>query len=114
MAFKLSLNQESVEVLYYLADKLPVTVESLNEATVKLLEIYNSLSDDLGVHRNDFQIMLLKTQKTLLLANDSFSYAELVLRNAAERIDEYLNSTNGTSDTDSPKIKTLNRGHFDD
>ena len=114
MAFKLSLNTETVEVLYYFADRLPVAVSNISESTNRLLSIYNSLADDLGVHNNDFQIMLLNTQKSLLLANEAFMYVEKFSRNAAEKINNYLNATGSDSSDDSPKIKTLNRGHFND
>ena len=114
MSFKLSLNQESVEICYYWADKLPVAVANISESTIKLLETYNSLANDLGIHRKDFQIMLLKTEKSMLLAAESLEIVENDLRFVARKIEDYINRNTGSSGSDSPKIKTLNRGHFDE
>lgn len=112
MVFILSLNQESVDVCNYLADKIPIAVANINADTAKLLNVYKSISDDLGIHSDDFETMLLRTQKAVLLADEAIISSEIALRYTASKIEDYLK--NSSSDDDSPKVMSLGRGKFSD
>ena len=107
MGVILALNQTSVDVCNALAERIPVVNDNICDDTHKLIQIYESLAPDLGVHSRQFEIMLLQTEKTALLAKEEVQNVSVILRDVANRISDYLSQSSGSDD--SPKVKTLGR-----
>lgn len=100
---KLALNKESADLLYYLADKLPESVNKITDDTDTLLNVYRSVEGDLGVHKEQFELMLLHAKKATLLALDSISQIQIVLNTTADYIMEYVNSDNQPNSSEPQK-----------
>jgi hypothetical protein len=68
---KLSLNLESASALRELADSFPGVIANIANDTLKLVVVYQSVSDTLGSHRNDFHQMLLHIKKAQILSTEA-------------------------------------------
>ncbi len=55
---KLEINRESAEALYQLARYLPATMKIMAEQTLNLVQTYQSVSDSVGPHEEQFLEML--------------------------------------------------------
>lgn len=87
---KLALNKKSAEALYELANKLPTSVDAITEETEKLLALYKSLEADLGIHREQFESLLLHAQKSIILLSSSISQAQIILYLTGDYILRYI------------------------
>ncbi len=62
---KLSINEQSVVALRDYADQIPQICSKLEEDILRLLSVYNNVSEDVGPHRELFEEMLLQIKKAL-------------------------------------------------
>lgn len=87
---KLALNSHSVNALRELADAIPMTIDNLTGETEKLIAAYQSVSDELGVHRNEFQLMLMHTQKALVNSREALEVLPQMMHRTADKIEAYI------------------------
>lgn len=98
MPMKLALNSESAAALRELADGIPTAIANITDDTIRLIDTFQSVSDMLGVHRDDFYLMLLHVQKAQMLSVEALEILPSMMRKTADKIDAYVASRpNGTS-----------------
>ena len=72
------------------ADAIPQAVQNIVEDTEQLNRVYQSVSDTLGIHEGDFRSLLQMIDRAQNIAADAINTLPIMLRNTAERIDEYV------------------------
>ena len=87
---KLTLTHEGAEALREFARALPVATENIQLSTEKLYAIYQSVVEDLGIHKQEFENLLFHIKKMQL--NSTYAIAMLVpnMNKTADRIDDYV------------------------
>lgn len=94
---KLSLNHESAEAMREFADAMPVAIENIIQDTQKLIQVYESVSDSVGPHEQDFLSMLMTIKRAQEMAADAITALPPQLRNTADKIDAYVSYKPGIS-----------------
>lgn len=84
------MNRESAQALREYADIFPQALANITEATLKLISVYQSVSDTLGSHRNDFYGLLLHIRNAQALSVEALNTLPPMMRNSADKIDRYL------------------------
>lgn len=87
---KLALDSKSATALRALADGIPGAIANITDDTVKLITVYQSVSDTLGSHRNDFYLMLLHIQKAQTLSVEALEILPSMMRETADKIEAYI------------------------
>ena len=87
---ELSLNSQSAQALREFADAIPRAVERITNDTVKLISLYQSISEQLGVHRDDFYLVLLHIQKMQIISAEALEVLPIMMRKTADEIDDYI------------------------
>lgn len=87
---KLALNTESALALREFAESMPFAVENIVAATVKVVHVYQSVADTLGVHHNDFYEMLMHIKKAQENAAEAILSLPPMLNATADKIDAYV------------------------
>lgn len=87
---KLALNKESAEALRTFADAMPWAIEELTTSTEKLLDVYQSVEEDVGEHRQDFLEMLNLIKKATIASQDAIQELPEKMRYTADLIDDYV------------------------
>ena len=87
---KLALNTESAIALREFAESMPLAIENIVTATVKVVQIYQSVADTLGVHNQDFYEMLMHIKKAQENATDAIQTLPPMLNTTADKIDAYV------------------------
>ena len=88
---KLALTTQGAESLRKLAKQLPTTLNEIGTATIKLFELYESLSDNLGEHSDLFKDLLLYVKQAIALASDAINELPPKMEITAQAIDAYVN-----------------------
>lgn len=88
---KLSINEQSVNALRDYADKLSQICNNLEKDILRLLNIYNNVSDDVGLHRKLFEEMLLQIKKAEEILNESINELVYMLKCTADKMESYIN-----------------------
>lgn len=87
---KLSLNPESSSALRTFAEAMPFAVSHIVESTEKLVQVYQSVSDTVGPHEQDFYQMLMLIKKAQELAAEAVQVLPPKLIVTADKIDAYI------------------------
>lgn len=87
---KLALNIESAIALYEFAESMPLAIENIVTATEKVVQIYQSVADTLGVHNQDFYEMLMHIKKAQENAADAIQTLPPMLNTTADKIEAYV------------------------
>ena len=87
---KLALNNESAAALEEFAESMPLAVENIVVATDKVVRVYQSVADSLGVHGEDFYDMLMHIKNAQENAADALEALPPMLRSTAEKIRAYV------------------------
>jgi len=99
----------TANALYSLADQLPAAMNAVAEETLKLVQVYQSVSDSVGPHAQQFQQMLLSIRKAATDANEAISSLPAGMRSCADKIVSYLGSSTGDDTPPSEPQKVLRR-----
>lgn len=87
---KLTLTPEGAEALRQFAGAIPLTIENIVGETNKLLNVYNSVSEHLGEHNQDFCDLLTHIKKAQQAASDAILELPPKMEDAAAKIDAYV------------------------
>ena len=87
---KLALNTESAIALREFAESMPLAIENIVTATEKVVQVYQSVADTLGVHNQDFYEMLMHIKKAQENAADAIQTLPPMLNTTADKIDAYV------------------------
>lgn len=88
---ELKLDMESASALRDLADSLSTTMDEMEDDTEQLIAVFRSVSEELGVHGEDFSYMLENVTKTQENANEACRLLIPKMMNVAEAIEVYAN-----------------------
>lgn len=89
---ELALNYESAEALREFAAAMPLAIENIVSATERVVQVYQSLADSLGVHNQDFYEMLMYIKKAQENAADAIQALPPMLNKTADDIIDYVNT----------------------
>lgn len=87
---KLALNTQSAIALREFAESMPLAIENIVTATEKVVQVYQSVADTLGVHNQDFYEMLMHIKKAQENAADAIQTLPPMLNSTADKIDAYV------------------------
>ena len=87
---KLALNTQSAIALREFAESMPLAIENIVSATEKVVQVYQSVADTLGVHNQDFYEMLMHIKKAQENAADAIQTLPPMLNSTADKIDAYV------------------------
>ena len=90
MSVKIGLNQESVDALLALAQALPVAVNNIADATERLWQVFQSVSDKVGPHEPDFETMLVCIKKAQETAAEALITLPPMMAATANNISAYI------------------------
>jgi len=90
---KLALNYESAQALREMAELIPASMRKIKEGTLKVADIYQSLSDGLGAHSEDICNLVMHIKNANTSANEAFGVLVPRLQETADKIDAYVRST---------------------
>lgn len=87
---KLELNRESAEALYQLAEELPAAMSEVVEGTVGLINVYQSVADSIGPHREQFLEMANQVRVLVGDQNDSATELARIFKECADAIMDFV------------------------
>lgn len=87
---KLSLNSESAAVLREFSESMPVAIQNIVDSTEKVVQVYQSVADTLGVHNQDFYDMLMLIKKAQEETAVAIQVLPKMLTTTADKIDAYV------------------------
>lgn len=94
---KLSISMESVNVLNEFSEKIPIVLSDIYDATMNLVNKYNSLRDTVGPHDEQFSEML----QIIRISQDNSSQAikelSYMLKGTADKMESYIQHGSGSS-----------------
>ena len=86
----LALNSESTAALRDIAHAMPLAMQNIVEETNKVFQVYQSVSETLGEHDQDFRDMLKLIQKAQEEAADAILALPSEMNKTADKIDVYV------------------------
>ena len=87
---KLALNSKSSAALREFAQVMPLAMQNIVEETNKVFQVYQSVSETLGEHDQDFRDMLKSIQKAQEEAADAILALPPEMNRTADKIDAYI------------------------
>ncbi|MBS5549059.1 MAG: hypothetical protein KHX40_07680 [Oscillospiraceae bacterium] len=87
---KLALNSESAAALREFSESMPVAIQNIVDSTEKVVQVYQSIADTLGVHNQDFYDMLMLIKKAQEETADAIQVLPKMLTTTADKIDAYI------------------------
>lgn len=93
MGLNLYYCDEGVAALREFAQAIPVAVQNIDESTKKLMTVYNSVAEDVGVHSGQFLEILEYVKSAQKLAADAVEQLPAELEKTAAGIESYIRSS---------------------
>ncbi len=87
---KLELTAEGAQALRDFADALPPVMDELSYDTEQLIDIFHSVSDDLGIHEENFNSMLSTVARAQKAADEAMQVIPGKMRKVAQAIEDYV------------------------
>ena len=87
---KLSLNSESAAALREFSESMPVAIQNIVDSTEKVVQVYQSVADTLGVHNQDFYDMLMLIKKAQEETAVAIQVLPKMLTTTEDKIDAYV------------------------
>ena len=87
---ELALNTESAAALREFAESMPLAIQNIVDSTEKVVRVYQSVAEQLGVHSQDFYNMLMLIKKAQEETAEAISELPKMLNTTADKIDEYV------------------------
>lgn len=109
MDLRMLLTPEGANYLREWADVIPIVVLDIIESTEKVISVYQSVSDNVGSHRESFYQMLINIKKAQEDSVKAILELPVMLRNTADRIDRYCGTSGDGTHTPPVKKLTLHR-----
>lgn len=86
----IALNKEGADALREFAQAMPLAISSISESTEKLMNVYQSVAEELGEHDEAFQSMLMYVIAAQKKAAEAIEYLPQNLIRTADAIDAYV------------------------
>lgn len=87
---KLALNTESAIALREFSESMPLAIQNIVESTEKVVQVYQSVAEELGVHNQDFYDMLMLIKKAQEETAEAILELPKMLNTTADKIDAYV------------------------
>lgn len=87
---KLTLTPEGAQALREFASAIPVAIDNIVTETDILINVYNSVSERLGEHNQDFSDLLMHIKKAQQNAAESILELPPKMKATAAKIDAYV------------------------
>lgn len=87
---KINLDLQSAEALRTFAETMPAAVERIEASTERLVRVYNSVSDSLGVHAQKIGELVMLIKKAQEESAEAITVLPKMLKSTANRMDEYI------------------------
>ena len=87
---KLELTSEGAQALRDFADALPPIMDELSYDTQQLIDVFRSVSDNLGVHETNFNSMLRSVANAQQAAEEAIQIIPGKMRDVAQAIEDYV------------------------
>lgn len=87
---KLALNTESAIALREFAEAMPLAIENIIESTEKVVQVYQSVAENVGPHNQDFYNMLMLIKAAQEVAAEAVQALPPMLNTTADKIDAYV------------------------
>ena len=105
MDLRLMLTHEGATCLREWANAVPRAIESIEDSTLNVVSIYQSVAESVGLHRESFYQMLLCIKRAQEQFADALGFFPQGLRATADKIDDYVN--NSDEGEHQPPVKKL-------
>lgn len=86
----IALNSAGAQALRELANALPVAIANILTETEKLISVYQSVSDSVGVHSEDFRNMLMLIKSAQEKSAEAIEVLPPMMQRTAAEIDNYV------------------------
>ena len=90
---KLALNTESATALREFAEAMPWAIQNITESTAKVVQVYQSVAEDVGPHNQEFYNMLMIIKAAQETAAEAVQALPPMLNATADKIDAYVAAT---------------------
>jgi hypothetical protein len=87
---KLALNTESASAMREFAQVMPFALENIVQATEKVVQVYQSVAEDVGPHNQDFYDMIMLIKSAQENAAEAIEALPGMLAATADKIDAYI------------------------
>lgn len=87
---KLALNTESATALREFAEAMPLAIDNIAESTEKVVQVYQSVAEDVGPHNQDFYNMLMLIKNAQEAAAEAVQALPPMLNATADKIAAYV------------------------
>lgn len=87
---KLALNTESAMALREFAEAMPLALENITASTEKVVQVYQSVAENVGPHNQDFLNMLMLIKTAQESAAEAIQALPVRLIATADKIDAYV------------------------
>lgn len=98
------LSYEGARYLREWAEIMPIAIQNIIVATEKVISAYQSVSEEVGPHREDFYQMLINLKKAQETSVEALTVLPIKLRETAYKIEKYCDSS---ADDTAPSEKKL-------
>jgi hypothetical protein len=88
---RILLTKEGAEALRTLATEIPNTIDNIVYSTEHLLSVYQTVSDELGVHELGFYDMVFSVKQAQEISTEAIAAVPALLLTTADKIDDYIN-----------------------
>ena len=105
---KLALNTESATALREFAEAMPLAIDNIAESTEKVVQVYQSVAEDVGPHNQDFYNMLMLIKSAQETAAEAVQALPPMLNATADKIDAYVDWSDKYDDV---RERLLTNGH---
>ena len=89
---KLGLNRERSAALREFSEAMPLAIQNIVESTQQIIQVYNSVAEELGEHEQDFYNMLMLIKKAQEEAADAIQELPKQLNLTVDKIDAYIDA----------------------
>ena len=88
----LSLNHKGAQALRDFAEAIPQAIQNISDDTDKLIGVYQSVQEKVGVHGDDFHTLLQSIEKVQKDAAQAVEVLPHMLVETAEKIETYVSN----------------------
>ncbi len=90
--YKIFMTQEGADALREFAQAMPLAIANIVESTEKLIQVYQSVAEEVGPHEQDFYDMLMLIKRAQETAAEAIQELPPQLNATADKIEVFIAS----------------------
>lgn len=106
---KIAANKESLDALQELSQLLPGTLDRLDEATARLLRVFDSVSGLIGPHESEFEEIFHAVQRMYEQDSETIHEISCLISSVVEKLASYLNESPAVRTSVNRSVDTVRR-----